>query len=190
MKNLCQGCSAKTPSHISGTCMGRANGTLCGAPTLSYDFKLCDPCSTLLGQCSWCQSPLNSTTTSTSLTKSGVMFAFANDNDNGRSFTLKVGQQLHVELNEDSWSGVEWSIDRCDAGLSAQSSVGVFTPSANNYRYGVRLFIIDVTHNAAGRTGNVRLHEVTRRYYSYYYGSSGGQPAPNGKKWSCSVVVR
>lgn len=183
---LCTGCASKTPSHISGTCMGRAQGTICGAPTLSYDYKLCDACSNLLGQCSWCQTPLTGGTT-TSATKSGVLFAFANDNDNGKTFTLKVGYQLHIELDEDSWSGLEWAIDRCDTGLVAQPSP-VFTPSAQNYRYGVRLFIIDVNQAAAGRTGLVRLHEVTRHYWGYFY-SYGGLVAANGKKWSCSVVV-
>ncbi len=185
MTTLCSGCSGKTPSHISGSCMGKPSGTLCGASTTSYDFKLCDSCSAALGQCTWCQKPLNNTSSGTT-TAAGIVFAYATDTDSGKTFKMSVSQQVHVDLEEDSWSGVEWAIDYNDGGLHAQP--GVFTADPNNYQYGKRKFIIDIRQAASGQTGKIRLHEVTRTYYGWY-GQQGGQPVPNGKKWSCDVKV-
>jgi hypothetical protein len=189
MSTLCSGCSSKKPSHISGSCMGNPNGTPCGATTTSYDFKLCDSCATAMGQCTWCQRPLNgSGTPHSSGPAAGVVFVTARDTDNGKTFTsMKVGEQVHIILDEDSWSGVEWAVDRCDPGLHPQIGT-VFTPDPNDYQYGTRTFIIDIRNAASGNTGKIRLHEVTRSYYGYY-GQSGGQVVPNGKKWECSVQV-
>jgi hypothetical protein len=186
MTTLCTGCSSKKPSHISGSCMGNPNGTPCGASTTSYDFKLCDPCSTALGQCSWCQKPLNGTSGSTTVA-AGIVFVTARDTDNGKKFSMKVQEQVHIVLDEDSWSGVEWAVDSCDAGLHAQIGT-IFTPDPTNYQYGTRQFIIDIRNAASGQTGKIRLHEVTRTYYGWY-GQQGGQPTANGKKWTCDVAV-
>lgn len=186
MATLCTSCSSKKPSHISGSCCGTPNGTPCGASTTSYDFKLCDSCATALNQCTWCQRPLNGTAGNTTIA-AGIVFVTARDADNGKKFKMNPQEQLHVTLDEDSWSGVEWAIDSCDPGLHPQLG-NVFTPDPSNYQYGTRQFIIDIRSSASGQTGKVRLHEVTRSYYGYY-GSRGGQPVPNGKKWVCEVVV-
>lgn len=179
----CDDCKGKKASHINGTCTARIAGIACGARTLSYDFKLCDDCSTKLQQCARCLRSL--TRSSSTSTKSSAMFATATDADSGKSFTLKVGYELHVELPEDTFSGAQWAVKKVDPGISALNET--FTHDVNQAQYGSRKFIFSVLSGAAGKTSKVELHEVTRKYHGVYW--FGGQVIANPKTWSCSIVV-
>jgi hypothetical protein len=158
---------------------------------MSYDFKLCDSCSTALDQCKWCLASLSNTAaTATHTASTGISFVKVIDQDNGKTFkSMQVGDQIHIELEEDTWNGAEWDVKACGTGLHRQIG-SQFTPDPTNYQYGTRLFIIDVRAGASGLTGDIELHEVQANYGYYYWGYNQGTTVlPNGKKFKISVQV-
>jgi hypothetical protein len=190
--NLCSNCQNRTPSHITGSCQGKQQGNPCPNSTLSFNFKLCDTCSTATGQCKWCLQPLSGSSTTTHTQSTGVPGVVVRDADNGRTLKgLNVNDQVQVILVEDTWSGAQWDIKTTGYGLTRQIG-SQFTADPNNQQYGIRTFLIDVKQNASGRTGDIELHEVQRNYgYGWYgSGSSSFQPLPNGKQFKVSVQVK
>lgn len=193
MSNLCATCQKKNPSHISGSCGAKPQGQPCNASTTSYDFKLCDSCSTQLDQCKWCLASLSATgSTATHSASTGIPFITVTDQDAGKTFkSMAVGEQIHIELDEDTWSGAEWDVKSCGSGLHRQIG-SQFTPDPSNYQYGRRKFVIDIRAAASGLTGDIELHEVSASNYGYwYYGYQQQKTAlPNGKHFKISVQVK
>jgi len=189
---LCTSCQNKKPSHISGfQCQGITQGTRCTTTTTNMDFKLCDQCATNMGQCQWCLAPLNGSSSTTHTASTGIPFITVIDTDNGKTFKgMAVGDQVHIELEEDTWSGGEWDIKSCASGLSRQIG-SQFTADPNNYQYGIRKFIIDIRSLASGKTGDIELHEVQRNYgYSYWGYQQQSGALPNGKTFKVSIAVK
>jgi hypothetical protein len=155
------------------------------------DFKLCDQCAEDMDQCQWCLAPLSGSSTATHTATSGIPYITVVDNDNGRTFkALNVGDQVHIELEEDTWSGKEWEIKGCGAGLSRQIG-SQFTADPNDYQYGTRKFIIDVRQAASGTTGDIELHEVQRSHgYGYWGYQQQSGPVPNSKQFKVSINVK
>lgn len=191
MANLCPTCSNKTPSHIGGGgCTGKPNGNACNTITTSISFKLCDNCAQAINQCKWCLANMNGSGTNPGSTPVGIRFITVRDTDNGKTFkNMNVGEQVHIELDEDQWSGKEWDIKSTGVGLNRQMA-SIFIQDPTNYQYGTRKFIIDIRSSASGQTGVIEVHEVTRRYGGWYGYGYGGTPVPNGKTWSIKVEVK
>lgn len=185
MSNLCQGCANKTPRGVFGACKK------CSTVTQHMNWQLCDNCSTQLQQCKWCQGPLSgggSVKPGTPI--SGIKYVTARDTDNGRKFTgMQVGEQVHIELDEDVYNGRQWAIKSTGIGLHPQMGPGIFTQNPQNYQLGTRTFVIDIRSSASGSTGTIELHEVTRTY-GYWGGGGGGLPAQHGKTWKIDVQVK
>ncbi len=191
MTTLCTTCQSKKPSHIGGfACQGIVQGTRCTTTTVSMNFKLCDSCATNMNQCQWCLAPLNGTGTATKTT-GAIPFVAVTDSDNGRTFKgLVVGEQVHIELEEDTWGGAEWDIKSCGPGLARQIG-SQFTNNPNNYQFGMRKFVIDIRQSASGKTGDIELHEVQRNFgYSYWGYQQQSGPIAGGQTFKVSIGVK
>lgn len=179
---LCSTCQTKTPSHFLGHC----TKTPCNKVTTSCNFKLCDDCSKQLQECSWCRGPLSGSASNPTVS-SGVRFVTSRDNDNGGTFKgLQIGQAVHIQLTEDTWSGKEWGVRSYSRGNISQYGTPTFTQDPNNQQYGTREFVFDL-HSLG--TFDIELHEVTRTH-SWWGGGGGGQPVQNGKTYKVTVVVK
>lgn len=185
---LCPTCQNKKASHISGGgCNGKPNGINCTTITTSISVKLCDTCATTQNMCKMCMCSLTGTGQTPSPIISGIVFITARDTDNGKTFTgMKVGEQVHIELDENTWSGREWEVKSTGAGLTRQLG-SQFIQDPTNYQYGTRKFIVDIRQSASGLVGVIELHEV---YRYYWWGSGGRNPVPGGKTWSIKVDVK
>ncbi len=191
MTTLCTSCQNKKPSHIAGfACQGLVQGARCTTTTVSMNFKLCDSCATTMNQCQWCLAPLNSTGSSQTTTAT-IPFVAVTDSDNGKTFKgLAVGEQVHIELEEDTWGGAEWEIKSCSPGLVRQIG-SQFTNNPNNYQFGMRKFVIDIRAGASGRTGDIELHEVQRNFgYSYWGYQQQSGPIAGGQTFKVSIAVK
>lgn len=185
---LCPSCQNKRASHISGgNCNGKPSGANCTAITASLSIKLCDSCAANQNMCKMCMCNLSGVGTTPTPTVSGIVFITARDADNGKTFSsMKVGEQIHIELDEDQWSGKEWDVKSTGVGLSRQLG-SQFIQDPTNYQYGTRKFVIDIRQAASGISGGViELHEVYRSWY-YRYSTTA---VPGGKTWKILVDVK
>ena len=192
MTTLCTSCQSKTPSHLTGfACQGMVSGSRCATTTVSMNFKLCDSCATNMNQCQWCLAPLNGPSTTSQQTATNIPFIVVVDTDNGKTFKgVAVGDQVHIELEEDTWGGAEWDVKSVGSGMARQIG-SQFTNNPNNYQFGMRKFIIDVRAGASGRTGDIELHEVQRNYgYSYWGHQQQSGPVPGGQTFKVSITVK
>jgi hypothetical protein len=192
MTTLCTSCQNKKPSHLGGfACQGMVQGARCTSTTMSMNFKLCDSCAGNMSQCQWCLAPLNGTGTATHTSAPKIPFVAVVDSDNGKTFKgLAVGEQIHIELEEDTWGGAEWDIKSCGAGMTRQIGSS-FTNNPNNYQFGMRKFIIDIRSGASGKTGDIELHEVQRNFgYSYWGHQQQSGAIAGGQTFKVSIAVK
>lgn len=180
---LCQSCQGKHTLNVPGKC------TSCGSLTTHFAYALCDACSAKQDECEWCQTPLSAGASSPlAATQAGVFFVTCRDVDDGKTFKMRIGEEIHVTLPEDQYAWREWDVKSVPYGLKVKTR-GNFVPDQGNPQFGTRTIILEVR-----ASGNylLELHEVQRSWsWGWSGGSSGGgQPIPGGKIWKANFDVK
>ncbi len=180
MATLCSTCQKKRPQIFVGTCLK------CKAVTTSFDFQLCDACAQNLQQCQWCRGPLAATGPAAAVPQTPSPYYYVKgDTDNGSTIkNATAGEQVHIRLSEDQYSGKQWDIKSVGPGIARPSGGGTFIPDPQNPQYGQRTFVFGLKSTG---TYDIVMHEVTRNCWGW--SGSGGQPAPNGKTWKITVQI-
>lgn len=182
MSTLCVTCQSKTPMAFIGHCVK------CSQPTTSFNFQLCDNCSQQLQECKWCRNPLSSTSSySYTTTPANTKFIVVDEQTYPTGSTVKgvnVGEQVHVRLVEDRWSGKQWGFLRSGWGIQMVGSPTI-KPDPHNNQYQWREFVFDVTKS--GITADIEFHEVSGYGWSWSYSVT---PVVNGKKYKVTIKVK
>ncbi len=183
---LCDPCSKKTSLSVPGKC------TKCGGLTTAFAYQICPTCSDDLDSCESCAGPLDAdaltaaaTTAATNVYVTTVRMA-----DNGKKFGgIRIGEEIHIILDEDQYSGAEWDVVQPLDGSFKLKSTGQFMQNGNNPQYGSRTFVFEVRYSGPA---DIEFHEVNRYrgWYGYGGGSGGSTVLPNGKKFKASFDVK
>ena len=181
MNTLCSTCQSKQAQHFLGTCQK------CNTVTTSFNYQLCDTCAEQLQECKWCRTPLGAGSHSSVAAASTVLHVVKRDADNGCNIKgMNIGEQVHISLEEDQYSGKEWGIKSTSYGIGNPSG-STFAPDPQDPQYGTRTFVFDLYKSGSF---TIELHEVSR-YYGWGWGGGGGStPVQNGKTWKCTVQVK
>lgn len=178
----CDGCKNKQLNYGLGFCRK------CSATTPSNSCHLCDACSTQLSQCEVCGTGIGSQASGSSYASPGgnTYKVTLRAKDNGKTIgSVRVGEQVEIELDEDQYSGKEYGVKQKDSQFGLAGNT--FTQNAQNPRYGARSLLFDCLRPG---TGEIELHEVQRNWYSGWGGGGGHTPVPNGKTFKVTVDVR
>lgn len=178
---LCSSCQQKSTLQVPGKCKN------CSSPTTHFAYGLCPPCGTKLDQCVWCETPLNATVSAIP-TSSVYVTKVREASDNGKTFkSLHPGEEIHVEMDEDQYSGKEWDVRKPLDSMFRLKSKGPFVQDPNNGQYGTRTFVFEVVYSGKG---DLDFHEVQRIWS--WWGSSGSttQPVPGGKQFKSTFDVK
>lgn len=95
---------------------------------------------------------------------------------------VRMGEQIEISLEEDQYSGREWSLKSNDEHL-VMSGKSSFTLNPQNPQFGMRTFRFDCTGFGPG---DIELHEVVS---DFGFGDFGGAPIPGGKTFRVTVEV-
>jgi len=179
---LCDTCDKKTPSHFLGNCTKQG----CNNTTTSFSFKLCDDCSEELDECAWCRGPLSGGNNNNPATQTGVRFVVVRDADKGRTFSgLAIGEEVHVELSEDRWSGKEWAVKSLPRGILSQYGSSTFIQDPTSLQYGTRKFVFDIHRTGSG---DLEFHEVQRSWG--WWGGGGTAPVQGGQTFKVTIKIK
>jgi len=165
---LCEICRGSGTLAASGSCMA------CGNYTASASYDLCDSCSQAKGVCQMCGDqivPPHVLATH----KKGQRFLKKGEQDNGKTASLFVGEELHVTLPEDQASRLYWGNPDYDPDILSLVDEGEFSEDPGEWQHGTRTLIF-----CGERKGECKLeiHQVHR------WGGSGSQV------WSIDVKVK
>jgi hypothetical protein len=181
--SLCTSCSSKHTLSVPGQCQK------CAGLTSHFAHALCDACSTQLDECEWCRVPLSAGSASAVNSKTGISYVTARHTDAGKHFkNLRIGEEIHVVLNEDQYKWREWNVKRPLPGNFKLKSRGTFVPDPGNPQYGTREFVFEIVSN--GRD-TIEFEEV-QRTWSWYGGqtSSIGQAVQGGQSWKADFEAK
>ena len=179
---LCKTCeNLPLPTNVAGTCRKD------NAQTAFFAYKLCSDCSEKLDQCERCEAPLNAPSSPLVAPGSTVYTVTLNDQDNGKTLPgMHPGEEIIVVLEEDQYSQTEWGWVLNYSNTFRLKANNGFTPYPGQYQKGTRELIFEVKG-----TGQFDLElEEKVRSYSWYSSNPAPSttPAPNGKRWKCTVV--
>lgn len=180
---LCDPCTKKNSLAVPGKC------TKCAGMTSAFANQLCATCSDDLDSCESCACALDAdvqtaaaTTAATNVYVTTVRMA-----DNGKKFGgMRVGEEIHIILDEDQYSGAEWDVVQPLDGSFKLKSTGQFMQNGNNPQYGSRTFVFEVRFSGPA---DIAFQEVNR-YRGWYGGTGGSTVLPNGKKFKASFDVK
>lgn len=182
---LCQTCSTKNTLNVPGKC------TSCGSLTTHFAYALCDACSAKQDECEWCQVPLSAGASSPlTATQSGTFYVTCRDVDDGKTFKMRIGEEIHITLPEDQYKWREWDVKPpLNRSMFRLKSRGNFVPDQGNPQYGTRTLIFEVL---AHGTDQIEIYEVQR---TWTWGYTGGyqqtsQPVQGGKVWKATFDVK
>lgn len=178
---LCKHCEQKQALAVPGKCKK------CSGVTTHFAHGLCADCAESLDLCQWCESPLKAI--ETSLPISNVFVTKVREaTDFGKTFkSLRAGEEIHIEMDEDQYSDREWDLTKPLASCFRLKLKGPFVQSRQDGQYGVRTFIFEVV---ASGSGDIELHE-SERGWSWYSTSTGtNTPIAGGKQFKCTFQVK
>jgi hypothetical protein len=177
---LCKTCeNLPLPTNVAGSCKS------CPANTSYFAYKLCEDCSEELDQCERCEAPLSAASSPVQTPGTTRYRVTLNDSDHGKTIAgMHPGEEVAVVLKEDQYSQVEWGVDNYSlpTGIKLKANNG-FVPYPNQYQHGTRELVFELT-----TTGKLNLEIVEMiRTWSWHGNQSSTTPAPNGKKWKCTI---
>lgn len=179
---LCEQCTKKKSLSVPGKC------SKCGGNTAAFAFQLCSNCSDEIDACECCGGPLDDDVLTAAVTTaaSNVFVTTVRATDNGKKFGgVRIGEQIHVILNEDQYSGAEWDVAQPLDASFRLISIGQFMQNPQNPQFGSRTFVFEVRYSGLA---DINFNEVYR-YRGWYGGAGGSTVLPNGKKFSVSIDV-
>jgi predicted secreted protein len=108
--------------------------------------------------------------------------------DLGKTFkTLRPGEEIHIEMEEDQYSDKEWDVTKPLHACFRLKLKGPFVQNPQDAQYGTRTFIFEVVGSGSG---DIELHE-SERGWSWYSTSTGtNTPVAGGKQFKCTFQVK
>lgn len=182
---LCTNCTnLSLPTNVAGRCRK------CSGLTEYFAYKLCSDCSEEQDQCERCEMPLTALSSPLVTPGSAAYRVTLTDADDGKSVPgMKVGEEIVVTLEEDQYSQTEWGLKYHTAAaymFKLKANNG-FTPYQGQYQKGTRELVFEVIGTGKG---DLELEEKVRTYSWYRsIATPSTTPAPNGKKWKCTVTA-
>jgi len=166
---LCEICKGSGNLAASGSCLA------CGGYTASASYDLCESCSQAKGVCQMCGDQIVSPAHLASH-KKGQRFLKKGEQDNGKTASLFVGEELHITLPEDQATRLEWGSPIYDPDILSCEDEGQFVEDGDDWQHGTRTLIF-----RGERKGECKL-EIRQ---SHKWGGPGGS-----RIWSISVKVK
>jgi predicted secreted protein len=178
---LCKHCEQKQTLAVPGKCKK------CGGVTTHFAHGLCTDCAKSLDQCQWCEAPLNAI--QTSLPVSNVYVTKVRETtDLGKTFkTLRPGEEIHIEMNEDQYSDKEWDVTQPLSDCFRLKVKGPFVQNPQDGQYGIRTFIFEVVGSGSG---DIELHEAERGWSWYSTSTGTNTPIAGGKQFKATFQVK
>jgi hypothetical protein len=180
---LCSTCKPKVTLAVPGQCQK------CSGLTSHFAHALCDACSTQLDECQWCRIPLQAGAASPIVGKTGIAFITVRHVDANKTFkNLRIGEEIHVILNEDQYKWREWNVKRPVPYQFKLKSRGNFTPDPGNPQFGTREFVFEILSSG---TDKIEFEEVQRTWSWWGNPNPGiGTAVPGGQTWKASFDVK
>jgi len=180
---LCSTCKPKVTLAVPGQCQK------CSGLTSHFAHALCDACSTQLDECQWCRIPLQAGAASSIVGKTGVAFITVRHVDANKTFkNLRIGEEIHVILNEDQYKWREWNVKRPVPYQFKLKTRGNFTPDPGNPQFGTREFVFEILSSG---TDKIEFEEVQRTWSWWGNPNPGiGTAVPGGQTWKANFDVK
>ena len=177
---LCPDCSHHTWRGMQGTCEN------CQAVTASYNAELCDKCSNELDECEVCRCDMGTKAPCTPQASGWVIKK--NLKDLGSTMNMKVDDELHVTLDEDSGAARQWFTGTShDRSLIKETDPGTFV-AGKDYRHGSRT--LQFKSLAPGTTTLV-IEEWQMKYnWSGWGGGNMEKDSKTGSVWKITINVK
>ncbi|MBN9397061.1 MAG: hypothetical protein J0H83_17565 [Candidatus Melainabacteria bacterium] len=178
---LCPDCNQLSLSILKGTCAE------CGGDTVSDDHIYCDQCSLDQDACQVCGDELGIHAAQAAVATPGVFMVRKFMSDNGSTIKLKVGDELHLELDVSNGYTYHWVNERKNDRAvvdfqAAQPFVAAQGNNQNNWGKGTQTLVFKAT--GVGTT-TLELKEDVNR--SNFWGGGSG---PSGVTWSATIQVK
>jgi predicted secreted protein len=100
---------------------------------------------------------------------------------------LRAGEEIHIEMNEDQYSGKQWEVTKPLHTSFRLKLKGPFVQNPQDGQYGTRTFVFEVVGSGSG---NIELHEVQRVWSWFSTISSSTAPVVGGKQFNCVFQIK